>query len=214
VSVRRDGPAVAGVDIGVVAAPGSGSAVVPVAPGGGDEGDGDGDGDGVRLPAWCEERQPPSTARPTRRSTPPARVPRTGPVWPARAHGRGTPVPPAYPGMPLHSPPVTALSALGVLALVLVAALALVLVGSFNGLVRLRTRVDAAWAQIDVQLQRRHDLIPNLVEAVKGYAAHERGVLEEVTAARSTAVGAHGVDARGQAEQQVSGALRPLLAVA
>ena len=123
-------------------------------------------------------------------------------------------MPPAYPGMPLHSPPVTALSALGVLALVLVAALALVLVGSFNGLVRLRTRVDAAWAQIDVQLQRRHDLIPNLVEAVKGYAAHERGVLEEVTAARSTAVGAQGVDARGQAEQQVSGALRSLLAVA
>ena len=123
-------------------------------------------------------------------------------------------MPPAYPGMPLHSPPVTALSALGVLALVLVAALALVLVGSFNGLVRLRTRVDAAWAQIDVQLQRRHDLIPNLVEAVKGYAAHERVVLEEVTAARSTAVGAQGVDARGQAEQQVSGALRSLLAVA
>src|SRR5438552_9689026 len=100
-SVRRDGPAVAGVDIGVVAAPGSGSAVVPVAPGGGDEGDGDGDGDGVRLPAWCEERQPPSTARPTRRSTPPARVPRTGPVWPARAHGEGHP---GATGVPGHAP--------------------------------------------------------------------------------------------------------------
>jgi len=108
----------------------------------------------------------------------------------------------------------SALANPAVIVLLVVGVVALVAVGAFNGLVRGRNRIDAAWAQIDVQLQRRHDLIPNLVETVKGYAAHERAVLQEVTAARATAVGARGIDARGQAEQQVSGALRSLLAVA
>ena len=84
----------------------------------------------------------------------------------------------------------------------------------YNGLVRRRTRVDAAWSQIDVQLQRRADLIPNLVEAVKGYAAHERSVLQAVTEARAVAIGARGVADQARAEQAVSGALRSLLAVA
>ncbi len=66
------------------------------------------------------------------------------------------------------------------------------MVGQYNGLVKLRNRVDNAWAQIDVQLKRRYDLIPNLVETVKGYASHERETLEAVTAARNMAVNARG----------------------
>jgi LemA protein len=96
----------------------------------------------------------------------------------------------------------------------IVVLLALILVGAYNGLIRRRNRVESGWAQIDVQLQRRHDLIPNLVETVKGYATHERSVLEAVTAARSQAVGASGVDDKGKAEQGVTGALRQLFAVA
>jgi LemA protein len=92
--------------------------------------------------------------------------------------------------------------------------LALYAVATYNGLVRRRTRVDAAWSQIDVQLQRRRDLIPNLVEAVKGYASHERAVLQAVTEARAAAMGATGVAGQAQAENAVTGALRQLLAVA
>jgi LemA protein len=99
-----------------------------------------------------------------------------------------------------------------VLAVVVLAALYVIAV--FNGLVRRRNRVDSAWAQIDVQLQRRYDLIPNLVESVKGYATHERELFEDVARARTSAMAASGVAAQAQAEQQVTGALRGLLAVA
>jgi LemA protein len=90
----------------------------------------------------------------------------------------------------------------------------LVFVVQYNGLVRLRNRIDNAWSQIDVQLQRRHDLIPNLVETVKGYAAHERETLERVVQARNQAVSAQGPAAQGQAENVLTGALRQLFAVA
>ena len=95
-----------------------------------------------------------------------------------------------------------------------VALVGLYLVIQYNGLVRLRNRIESAWAQIDVQLQRRYDLVPNLVETVKGYAAHERQVLENVTAARATAVGASGVARQAEAETGFTAALRSLFAVA
>jgi LemA protein len=84
----------------------------------------------------------------------------------------------------------------------------------YNGLVARRNRVDGAWSQIDVQLKRRHDLIPNLVETVKGYAAHERGTFEEVTNARANAINAQGPAEQAQAENALTGALRSLFAVA
>jgi LemA protein len=87
------------------------------------------------------------------------------------------------------------------------------LIATYNRLVRLRNRVEAAWSQIDVQLRRRHDLIPNLVETVKGYAAHERETLEAVTKARQQAVAAQGVEEQAQAENILTGALRQLFAV-
>ena len=85
---------------------------------------------------------------------------------------------------------------------------------AYNGLVQLRNAVKEAWAQIDVQLKRRHDLIPNLVETVKGYAAHERGTLESVIQARSAAVSAKGPAEAAQAEQALSGALGKLMLLA
>ena len=87
----------------------------------------------------------------------------------------------------------------------------------YNGLVKSRNRVDNAWSQIDVQLKRRYDLIPNLVETVKGYAAHERQTLEAVTNARSNAINAQesgNVAQQAQAENVLSGALKSLFAVA
>jgi LemA protein len=93
----------------------------------------------------------------------------------------------------------------------------LVLVLSYNGLIKTRNRVDNAWSQIDVQLKRRHDLIPNLVETVKGYAAHERGTLEAVTNARANAINASSsgtVAQQAEAENVLSGALKSLFAVA
>ncbi|HEX9969548.1 MAG TPA: LemA family protein [Acidimicrobiales bacterium] len=87
-------------------------------------------------------------------------------------------------------------------------------VAAYNGLIRRRNRIDGAWSQIDVQLQRRSDLIPNLVETVKGYAAHEQGVFEEVTRARTQAIGARGVAPQAEAENMVTSALRSLFAVA
>jgi LemA protein len=84
----------------------------------------------------------------------------------------------------------------------------------FNRLVTLRNRVENGWSQIDVQLRRRYDLIPNLVEAVKGYAAHEREVFERVAEARSAAIGAAGVGDQAQAENAVTAGLRRLFAVA
>lgn len=96
---------------------------------------------------------------------------------------------------------------------VLVFILILWVVGIYNGLVRLRTRVRAAWAQIDVQLKRRHDLIPNLVETVKGYAAHEKDTLERVITARNRAVAANGPAQSAAAENFLGGALRQLFAL-
>jgi LemA protein len=87
------------------------------------------------------------------------------------------------------------------------------LILSYNGLVQTRTRAQEAWSDIDVQLKRRYDLIPNLVEAVKGYMTHEASVFENVTAARSNAMQATG-PARVGAENQLSGALKSLFAVA
>ncbi len=98
-----------------------------------------------------------------------------------------------------------------VLGVVVVAAIFAVL--QYNGLVRLRNRIDAAWAQIDVQLRRRYDLIPNLVETVKGYAAHERETLEAVVRARNAGIDAQGVAAQGQAENMITSALRSLFAL-
>ena len=89
-------------------------------------------------------------------------------------------------------------------------------VATYNKLVRQRNQVQAASAQIDVQLKRRHDLIPNLVETVKGYAAHEKGVFESVTQARANAINAQNAspETQAQAENQLSGALKSLFAVA
>jgi LemA protein len=98
---------------------------------------------------------------------------------------------------------------LGVIALVLLFG-----VFTYNRLVRLRVRVENAWSQIDVQLRRRYDLIPNLIETVKGYAAHEREVFEDVTKARAMAQEASGVRNQADAENQVTQSLRQLLAVA
>ena len=85
------------------------------------------------------------------------------------------------------------------------------IIGIYNGLVRRRKEVDNAWAQIDVQLKRRCDLIPNLLETVKGYAAHEAGVLEKVTQARSAAMAARGTTEKIAAETSLGGALRSLM---
>ena len=82
----------------------------------------------------------------------------------------------------------------------------------YNRLVRLRNRVDGTWADVDVQLQRRHDLVPNLVAVVQGYAAHERGTLDEVIEARSAAVAAHGPHDQAQAENVLTSALGRLFA--
>ena len=92
--------------------------------------------------------------------------------------------------------------------------LGLLLVFAYNGMVKSRNKVDESWSGIDVQLKRRHDLIPNLVETVKGYAAHEKEVFENVSAARSAAISAQGPAAQAQAETALSGALGRLFAVA
>ena len=96
----------------------------------------------------------------------------------------------------------------------LVVIVGMAIVGIYNRLITLRNRVDNAWSQIDVQLKRRYDLIPNLVETVKGYATHESGVFEAVTKARSNAINASGIEEQGQAENMLSGALKSLFAVA
>jgi LemA protein len=102
----------------------------------------------------------------------------------------------------------------GIVVGVIVVLIVLVLILSYNGLVRNRNRIDNAWSQIDVQLKRRYDLIPNLVETVKGYAAHERGVFEQVTQARANAINAQGPQQQAEAENVLSGALKSLFAVA
>lgn len=98
--------------------------------------------------------------------------------------------------------------------LAIVAVLLLWLVFTYNRLVTFVNRTKESWSDIDVQLKRRYDLIPNLVEAVKGYAAHEREAFEKVTAARAQAIGAQSVQEKAEAENQLSGALKSLFAVA
>ena len=101
-----------------------------------------------------------------------------------------------------------------IIVVAVVVLLLLYLVVTYNGLVKARNRVDNAWAQIDVHLRRRYDLIPNLVETVKGYATHEREPFERVTEARSQAINASGVGEQAQAENMITVALKSLFAVA
>ena len=101
-----------------------------------------------------------------------------------------------------------------VIALIVVAVLVLVFVTIYNGLVRGRNEVKSAWAQIDVQLKRRYDLIPNLIETVRGYMTHERETFEGITKARAAAMQAQGVASQAQAESQLGGFLGRLMAVA
>jgi LemA protein len=102
----------------------------------------------------------------------------------------------------------------GIIFLVILVVIAVVLSGMYNSLVQLRVRCDSAWSDIDVQLKRRHDLIPNLVETVKGYAAHEQGTFENVAQLRSQAMQAATPADKSAAENQLTGALKSLFAVA
>jgi LemA protein len=101
-----------------------------------------------------------------------------------------------------------------IIILVLIGLVFLVLVGMYNSLVQLKVRADSAWSDIDVQLKRRHDLIPNIVETVKGYAAHEKGTFEDIAKFRSMAMQATGPADKAAAENQLTGALKSLFAVA
>jgi LemA protein len=99
------------------------------------------------------------------------------------------------------------------IVLAIVAFLILFVIGIYNSLIRLRNQVDNAWSQIDVQLKRRHDLIPNLVETAKGYMQHERGTFEAITEARSKAMGAHSVSEASKAEGALGEALSKFMLV-
>lgn len=101
----------------------------------------------------------------------------------------------------------------GIIFLVILLAAVAFFVGIYNSLVQLRNRVKNAWSQIDVQLKRRHDLIPNLVETAKGYMQHERETLTAITDARSRAMGADNIGAKSSAETQLSGALSKFMLV-
>jgi LemA protein len=105
------------------------------------------------------------------------------------------------------------MSTIGWIILAVIVVIALWAIMIYNGLVSLRLRVSQAFADIDVQLRQRHDLIPNLVETVKGYAAHERGTLEEVIRARNAAMTAQGPAQQAAAENSLTGALRQLFAL-
>lgn len=96
----------------------------------------------------------------------------------------------------------------------IIVVLVVLFVSVYNKLVTLNIRSEEAWSDIDVQLKRRYDLIPNLVETVKGYATHEKKVFEDVTKARAEALGAKGVEEKGKAENQLEGALKTIFAVA
>jgi len=104
--------------------------------------------------------------------------------------------------------------AIGTIILIVVAVIVLWIIAVFNGLIRLKNRTDEAWSDIDVQLKRRYDLIPNLIETVKGYVAHEKQLFEEVTEARAKAISAQGAEEKGKAENALSGTLKSLFAVA
>jgi LemA protein len=97
---------------------------------------------------------------------------------------------------------------------VLIGAVFILAISIYNSLIVMRNRCDNGWAQVDVQLRRRYDLIPNLVETVKGYAKHEREVFQNVTEARTSAINANTVKDQAQAENMLSGALKTLFAVA
>jgi LemA protein len=101
-----------------------------------------------------------------------------------------------------------------VILLIIIGVVLVAAIGIYNSLIILRNRCDNSWAQVDVQLRRRYDLIPNLVETVKGYAKHEREVFEKVTQARTSAINAGTVKDQAQAENMLSGALKTLFAVA
>lgn len=101
-----------------------------------------------------------------------------------------------------------------IIVIIVVVVLALIIAALYNGLVRLNVRADEAWSDITVQLKRRYDLIPNLVNSVKGYAAHEKTVFEDVTKARATAMQAQGPAETAKAENQFSQTLKSLFAVA
>src|SRR6202158_4592414 len=102
----------------------------------------------------------------------------------------------------------------GILFLVILVVIAVVLIGMYNSLVQLRVRTDSAWSDIDVQLKRRHDLIPTLGETLKGYAAHEKGTFENIAKFRSLAMQATTPADKAVAENQLTGALKSLFAVA
>jgi LemA protein len=137
------------------------------------------------------------------------------PILPACAGRRKLQLPAPYVTValiPLASErklPMVGWIILGVLVVI-----AFVLVGMYNSLVQLRVRCDSAWSDIDVQLKRRHDLIPNLVETVKGYATHEKGTFENIAKFRSMAMQATGPADKAVAENQLTGALKSLFAVA
>ncbi|HLD10450.1 MAG TPA: LemA family protein [Candidatus Nanoarchaeia archaeon] len=97
--------------------------------------------------------------------------------------------------------------------LIIVGILVLVVIWLFNSLIRLKNQVENAWAQIDVQLKRRADLIPNLIETVKGYMKHEKEVLENVTKARTSLMNAKGVEGKAKADNMLEGTLKTLFAV-
>src|SRR5207247_10715859 len=114
------------------------------------------------------------------------------------------------PSSPFHArETVMVLAFLGILVLIVI-----LLIGMYNSLVQLRVRCDNAWSDIDVQLKRRHDLIPNLVETVKGYAAHEKGTFENIAKFRSMAMQATDPAGKAVAENQLSGPIKRLFAVA
>jgi len=100
-----------------------------------------------------------------------------------------------------------------IIIVVVLVLLALYVIVSYNGLVSLRNRIENAWAQIDVQLKRRYDLIPNLVETVKGYASHERETLDAVIQARNAGMSAEGPHDQAEAENQITGALKSIFAL-
>ena len=102
----------------------------------------------------------------------------------------------------------------GIIVLVILVIIVVILIGMYNSLVQLRVRCDSAWSDIDVQLKRRHDLIPNLVETVKGYATHEKTTFEDVAKYRSQAMQATTPEGKAIAENQLTGALKSLFAVA
>ena len=108
---------------------------------------------------------------------------------------------------------MTILMIIGIVLLVIAVLAALWAVGGYNGLIRLKALVDEGWSGIDVQLKRRYDLIPNLVNTVKGYATHESDTFEKVTAARTAAMSATGLADKGQAENALSGTLKTIFAL-